>query len=120
LNELLVLSKACNFQDVTAKVCRYELVHDAFINRLISHGILQRLLENNALTLDQAFDIANSFSMALDHSAAYLFYEKGMSTSATVASGDDTCNNGRQRGSGSSCSLPKSESDILPPTPQSW
>ena len=30
LNELLVLSKACNFQDVTAEVYRNELVRDAF------------------------------------------------------------------------------------------
>ena len=29
LNELRVLSKACNFQDVTAEVYRNELVRDA-------------------------------------------------------------------------------------------
>ena len=49
-----------------------ELVRDAFINGLKSHEIRQRLLENNELTLDQAFDIANSFDKALEHSAAYL------------------------------------------------
>ena len=62
LNELLVLSKACNSPDVTAEVYRNELVRDAFINGLTSHEIRQCLLENNELTLDQAFDIANSLS----------------------------------------------------------
>jgi len=44
LNELLVLSKACNFEDVTAVVYRNEL---GFINGLKSHEIRPRLLENN-------------------------------------------------------------------------
>ena len=108
LNELLVLSKACNFQDVTAEVYRNELVRDAFINGLKSNEIRQRLLENNELTLDQAFDIANSFDMALEHSAAYLSHEKGMSAAAAVTPGDSIYDNGMQRGSSSSCTIPKS------------
>ena len=108
LNELRVLSKACNFQDVTAEVYRNELVRDAFINGLKSHEIRQRLLENNELTLDQAFDIANSFDMALEHSAAYLYHEKGMSAAAAVTPGDNIYDNGMQRGSSSSCTIPKS------------
>ena len=67
LNELLVLSKACHFQDVTAEVYRNELVRDAIINGLKSHEIRQRLLENNEVTLDQVFDKANSFDTALEH-----------------------------------------------------
>jgi len=39
LNELLVLSKANNCQDVTAEVYRNELVRDAFINGLKFHEI---------------------------------------------------------------------------------
>jgi len=39
LNELLVLSKAYNFQDVTAKVYRKELIRDAFSHVLKSHEI---------------------------------------------------------------------------------
>ena len=58
LDELLVLSKTCNFQDVTAEVYRNELVRDALINGLKSHEIRQRRLENNGVTLDQVFDIA--------------------------------------------------------------
>ena len=58
MDELLVLSKTCNFQDVTAEVYRNELVRDALINGLKSHEIRQRRLENNGVTLDQVFDIA--------------------------------------------------------------
>jgi len=108
LNELLVSSKACNFQDVTAEVYRNELVRDAFLNGLKSHENRQRLVENNELTLDQAFDIANSFDMALEHSAAYLSHEKGMSAAAAVTPGDNIYDNGTQRGSSSSCTIPKS------------
>jgi len=43
LNELLVLSKACNFQDVPAEVYKNELVRDAYTNGLKSHEIRQRL-----------------------------------------------------------------------------
>ena len=64
--------------------------------------IRQRLLENNELTLDQAFDIANSFDMALEHSAAYLSYEKGLSAAAAVTPGDNLHANGSHCDSGSS------------------
>jgi len=64
MQELLILSKDCNFNDVTAEEYRNELVRDACINGLSSHSIRQRLLENHRLTLDQAFDIASSISMA--------------------------------------------------------
>ena len=68
--------------------------------------IRQRLLENNELTLDQAFDIANSFDMALEHSAAYLSYEKGLSAAAAVTPGDNLHANGSHCDSGSSCTIP--------------
>ena len=38
--------------------------------------------------MDQAFDITNSFDLALEHSAAYLSHEKGMSAAAAVAPRD--------------------------------
>jgi len=63
--------KNCNFNDVTAEEYRKELVHDAFINGLSSHTMRQHLLENHTLTLDQAFDIASSMGMAVEHSAGY-------------------------------------------------
>jgi len=75
---------------------------------MLSHEIRQRLLENNELTLDQAFDIANSFDMALEHSAAYFSREKGMSAAAAVTPGVNIYDNGTQRGSSSSCTIPKS------------
>ena len=77
LNELLVLSKACNFQDVPAEVYKNELVRDAYTNGLKSHEIRQRLLEKIGLT-----HVANSFAMALEHSTAYLSHEKGMTAAA--------------------------------------
>jgi len=106
LKELLVLSKACNFQDVTAEFYRNELFRDAFINGLKCQEIRQRLLETNELTLDQTFDIANSFDMALKHSASYLSHEKGRSAAAAVTPGDNIYANGTQRRSSSSCTIP--------------
>ena len=81
-------------------------VYNTFINGLKSHEIRQRLLENNELTLDQAFDIANSFDMALEHSAAYLSHDKGLSAAAAVTPGDNL--HGSHCDSGSSCTIPKS------------
>jgi len=60
MQALLVLSKDCNFRDLTAEEYKNELVRDTFIGGLSSHDIRHRLLENNELSLDRAFDIANS------------------------------------------------------------
>ena len=71
LRALHALSKDCNFTSVTAEVYCSELVRDAFINGLASQQIRQRLLENNQLTLDRAFEIAKSLQMAQEYSATY-------------------------------------------------
>ena len=65
------LSKDRSFTDVTAEVYRCELVRDAFIYGLTSQHIQQRLLENNELTVDRAFEIARSLHMAQEYSATY-------------------------------------------------
>ena len=72
LQALHVISKDCSLTDVTAEEYRKELVRDAFINGMSSYHARQRLLENNELTLEAAFNIANSLRMAQEHSAAYL------------------------------------------------
>ena len=71
LQALHALSKDCSFTDVTAEVYCCELVRDAFINGLTSQHIRQRLLENNELTVDRAFEIARSLHMAQEYSATY-------------------------------------------------
>lgn len=69
---LQILSKDCQLRAVTAEEHRNDLVRDAFINGLSSHSIRQRLLENNELTVAQAFDKARSLRTAQEHSEAYL------------------------------------------------
>ena len=67
-----LLSKDCELADVSAEEYRNELVRDAFIKGLSSPSIRQRLLQNNQLTVTQAFDTARSLRTALEHSDAYL------------------------------------------------
>ena len=78
--QLHVLSKDCNIQAVTAEEYRNELVRDAFINGISSHVIRQRLLENNELTVERAFQIACSLKTAQQHSEAYLQHPDVMAT----------------------------------------
>ena len=54
------LAKSCNFRDVSAKEYRDDMMRDACINGIFSHGIQQRLLENRELTFDRAFETAES------------------------------------------------------------
>ena len=64
LNVLKLLSKDCNFKDVSAENYRTEMIRDAFINRLLSQHIRQRLLENTTLDLDAAYRQARSLESA--------------------------------------------------------
>ena len=85
LQSLHILSKDCNFRNVTADEYRLDLVRDAFINGLASHHIRQRLLENAELTVNQAYKTAMSLHLAQEHSAAY-FTENSRSSAATMMS----------------------------------
>ena len=58
LQRLKALGKDCEFKDVTAAQHQEEAVCDAFIAGLCSIDIQQRLLEENNLTLSQAFEKA--------------------------------------------------------------
>ena len=60
LQTLHVLSKDCNFRQVSAKEYCLDLVRDASINGLASHQIRQKLLESNELTVVQAYNRASS------------------------------------------------------------
>ena len=80
-----VLSKDCNFRQVSAEEYRLDLVRNAFINGLASHQIRQRLLESNESTVDQAFNRARSLQQALEYSAAYASYETQNDLAATSA-----------------------------------
>ncbi|XP_042233747.1 uncharacterized protein LOC121873934 [Homarus americanus] len=71
LRDLHRLSKDCTLKAVTAEEYREELVRDAFINGLSSANMRQRLLENQALTLSQAFDQVRSLDLAQRTSEAF-------------------------------------------------
>ncbi|XP_042221312.1 uncharacterized protein LOC121865821 [Homarus americanus] len=64
LRDLHRLSKDCTLKAVTAEEYCEELVRDDFINGLSSANIRQHLLENQALTLSQAFDQARALDLA--------------------------------------------------------
>ena len=68
LQKLKTLSKSCKFKSVTAEVYAQEAVRDAFISGMKSQQIRTRLLENNTLTLDEAFSQARALESAIEHS----------------------------------------------------
>lgn len=71
LQNLRNLSRDCGFRAVTAIQYKEELIRDSFINGLSSSYIRQRLLENSRLTLETAFDQANSLDRAQQNSEFY-------------------------------------------------
>ena len=83
LQELKLLSKDCNFCQVSAIQQRDEAIRDAFISGLLSGSIRQRLLENKTLDLQAAFDQARALDMAQKTSETY----NSNSLTSAVASG---------------------------------
>ena len=71
LQELVLLSKDCNFKSVSAVQNRDDCIRDAFINGLSSHSIRQRLLENKVLDLSAAIDQARPLDTAQRNSEMY-------------------------------------------------
>lgn len=65
LQELKVLSKHCNYTNVTAQQYREEQIRDAFISGISSNYIRQRLLESPVLALQVAFDQGTQRSIYL-------------------------------------------------------
>ena len=71
LQSLKPLSTDCNFKQVSAVVYSKESIRDAIINGLQSNYIRQRLLENETLDLQQAFDHARALDLPKQNSAMY-------------------------------------------------
>ena len=88
LEELKKLSKDCKFEAVSAEDYRSEMIRDSFINGLSSNYIRQRLLENAALTLDEAHEKARTLDLAQRNSEAYSQQDQRPPTVA-AASGSD-------------------------------
>ena len=74
LQDLHKPSKDCKFKAVTAEQYRKELIRDAFINGLFSPAIRQRLLESDTLSLQIAYDKANSLDLAQKNADTYSMF----------------------------------------------
>ena len=67
LKQLRQLAKDCNFEAVLAKTYEKQMIRDAFIKGLKSSNVLQRILEQEDITLQRAFDLARSLNSAQEH-----------------------------------------------------
>ena len=65
------LSKECNFQTVDANHNREDSIRDAFITGLRSPAVRQRLLENQTLTMKEAFEQARALELAQKQAESY-------------------------------------------------
>ena len=54
--KLKLLSVDCNYQAISAQVHKKEAIRDAFIQGMVPNDIRQRLLEDNTIILQPAFD----------------------------------------------------------------
>ncbi|XP_045139442.1 uncharacterized protein LOC123520861 [Portunus trituberculatus] len=71
VHSLKILSKDCEFKQVTADTYTEEAVRDAFITGLTSPNIRQRLLEKDSLTLSEAIQLARSLDSAQRNAEEY-------------------------------------------------
>ena len=67
LKQLRQLAKDCNFEAVDAKTYEEQMIRDAFIKGLESNNMRQRILEQEDITLQRAFDLARSLNQAQEH-----------------------------------------------------
>ena len=84
LQDLRKLSKDCKFKAVTAEQYREELIRDAFINGLFSPAIRQRLLESDTLSLQIAYDKANSLDLAQKNADTYSMYSAHTAATSSI------------------------------------
>ena len=91
--ELGKLRRDCCFKTHSAQDCGDEATRDAFIAGLNSPSIRQRLLENNTLTLEQAYNQASALDLAQRNSDAY---SSSVSCAAT-ATIEETNNNSQNQ-----------------------
>ena len=71
LQALRELAKDCKFDAVTGEQYLKKAIRDSLINGLCSANIWQRLLKNEELTLDRAFDLALSLDRAQEQSTKH-------------------------------------------------
>ena len=71
LQKLKSLAKDCEFKNATAQQIRDDAIRDSFISGLVSNNVRQRLLENDSLDLQKAFDMARSLELAQQQSLSY-------------------------------------------------
>ena len=84
--ELCDLAKDCNFKDVSADENRNQAIRDSFISGLDSGFIRQRLLQNQTLDLETAYDQARTLDSAQRNSES--FTQPRMAARANVAADD--------------------------------
>ena len=86
LQLLKMLSKDCDFKQVTASVNQDEAIRDAFIAGIASNTIRQRLLENKTLTLSTMIDQARAMESAQKNSETFVSSQpdQGFSTNSAA------------------------------------
>ena len=86
LQVLKVMSKDCNYCEVSANQHRDEAIRDAFISGLLISSIRLGLLENNTLTLEAAFDQARALESAKKSSDSYrISHTSNLATTSIVS-----------------------------------
>ena len=89
MSQLEQLSKHCDFTAVSAEQNRKEYIREAFINGQRSSDIQQRLLENNNISLDEAYSKARTLELAQKQSATYRSSSYDTPRSAGVSTTND-------------------------------
>ena len=87
LQALKTLSKDCTFGNVTAQQYQEELVCNSFINGLSSAFIQQCLLENDELSIDHAFKLADNLDRTYQHAVSLNTFQMpsaGYHTATTI------------------------------------
>ena len=85
------MSKDYNYRPVTAAQYRDEALRDAFISGLLCHSIRQRLLENDNLNLELAFNQARAMESAKRSSESYGISQLSSNlTTATVVTENES------------------------------
>ena len=111
MQNLEQLSKHCEFATVSAEQNRKEYIRDAFINGLASNNIRQRLLENNNLSLEEAYQKARTLELAQKHSSSYPSSSNFSSVGTSVAAISESMASDEGALAATQHSTPKQDSD---------
>ena len=91
LLSLQKLARDCNFRTVSGNQYK-EMIHDASIIGLVSHGIRQRLLENRELHLKNAVEKARAMELAQKNSEFYSNIPESRNNLAAASRITNLCN----------------------------